>query len=83
LLSLHQHIDRLPWVNINISLHSIFDANKLVELNFLDWYQNVRIVLKQEKILYVLENLIPPILNEDTDNEVRTEYQYHIDDNDD
>jgi hypothetical protein len=43
----------------------------------------VRIVLKQEKILYVLENLIPPILNEDTDNEVRTEYQYHIDDNDD
>ena len=34
-------------------------------------------------MLYVLENLIPLILNEDPINEVRNEYQYHIDDNDD
>ena len=55
----------------------------MVELNFLDWYQNMRIVLKQEKKVISSWNLILSILNKDTDNEVRTEYQHHIDDNDD
>jgi len=60
-------------------LRSILGATKLTEQNFLDWYQNVRIVLKQEKMLYVLQNLISFVLDQDTDNKVRTNYQCHID----
>jgi hypothetical protein len=32
---------------------AIFYANKLIEPNFLIWYRNVRIVLKQQQSLYV------------------------------
>jgi hypothetical protein len=42
----------------NISLLIMLDANKLTGLNFLDWYHNMRIVLKQETMLYILDNLI-------------------------
>jgi hypothetical protein len=39
----------------------------------------MRIAFKQERILYVLENPIPLVLDEDADNEVKNEYQCHID----
>jgi hypothetical protein len=65
---------------INISLHSILDANKLTKPNFFNWYWNVIIVLKQQRKLYVLETWIPFICDEDTDNKVHSEYQCHIDD---
>jgi len=39
----------------------------------------VRIVLKQEKILYVLENPIPNVHVEDAIKEVRNKHQRHID----
>ncbi|KAF2300624.1 hypothetical protein GH714_014554 [Hevea brasiliensis] len=55
----------IPITNItmtnNHSLCSILDANKLTKPNFLDWYRNLRIVLKQEKRLYVLERAKPNI----------------------
>jgi hypothetical protein len=38
----------------------------------------MRIVLKKIR-LYIIENLIPPILNKDINNEVRTKYQCHVD----
>jgi hypothetical protein len=41
----------------NISLRIMLDANKLTGSNFLDWYRNMRIVLKQETMLYILDNL--------------------------
>jgi hypothetical protein len=41
----------------------------------------MRIVLKKERILYVLENHILLVINKDIDDEVKTEYQCHIDDN--
>jgi hypothetical protein len=40
----------------------------------------VRIVLKQEKMLYVLENLIPNVPTEDAKEEVTNEHQHHVDD---
>jgi hypothetical protein len=46
--------------------------------NFLDWYWIIRIAFKQERMLYVLENPIPLVLDEDVDNEVKNEYQCHI-----
>ena len=39
----------------------------------------MRIVLKQEKILYVLENPIPNVHVEDAIEEVRNKHQRHID----
>ena len=42
-----------------LSLRSILEKDKLTETNFLDWLRNVRIVLTQERKLYVLENPIP------------------------
>ena len=51
----------------------MLDANKLTESNFLDWYHNMRVVLKQETMLYILDNLILFASNEDGDKEVGTE----------
>ena len=66
----------------NISLQSILDAYKLIGPNFLNWNWNVRIVLKQEKRLHVLENPIPNTHVEDAEEEVRNEHQRHVDDDD-
>jgi hypothetical protein len=48
--------------------------------NLLDWHRNVRVVLKQEKRLYVLESHIPRVPNKDTLIKVKTKYHCHIDD---
>jgi hypothetical protein len=50
------YMNRLIYQNENnIFLRIILDANKLTRPNFLNWYRNVRIVLKQKKNLYVLK----------------------------
>jgi hypothetical protein len=36
------------------NLRSLLEKEKLNGANFMDWYRNLRIVLKQEKIEYVL-----------------------------
>ena len=80
--SRHFYINRLMnKISTNIFIWSIFDANKLTGPNFLDWYQNLRILLKQEKILYVLESLISHVPNVDALIEVRTKYYHYIGDN--
>jgi hypothetical protein len=63
----------------SISLTSILDAKKLTRPNFLNRYRNVKIVLKQERRLYVFENPILLAPDEDVDEEVRNTYQHHID----
>ncbi|KAL3528071.1 hypothetical protein ACH5RR_012727 [Cinchona calisaya] len=42
-----------------LSLRSILEKDKLNGTNFLDWFRGLRIVLKQERKLYVLDNPIP------------------------
>lgn len=63
-----------------ISLRGKLYVNKLTRSYFLDWHWNIRIVLKQENRLHVLENLIPNALADDAGKEVRNENQHHIDD---
>ncbi|KAI3723657.1 hypothetical protein L2E82_35412 [Cichorium intybus] len=41
------------------SLRSLLEGEKLNHTNFLDWYRSVRIVLKQEKKEYVLNEPLP------------------------
>ena len=60
----------------SVNLRSILDTNKLTGPNFLDWYRNLKIVLRAEHILYVLDAPIetPP---EDATDKVLDEIQKH------
>ncbi|KAK8680811.1 hypothetical protein V6N13_109749 [Hibiscus sabdariffa] len=42
-----------------ISLRSLLEKEKLNGINFLNWFQNLRIVLKQERKEYVIEEPVP------------------------
>ena len=63
-----------------MSLRSVLEKDKLTGTNFLDWFRNLRIVLKQERKLYVLEEPHP---EEPVDNAPRAEknaYEKHHND---
>ena len=45
--------------NSTMSLRSVLEKDKLTGTNFFDWFQNLRIVLKQERKLYVLDEPLP------------------------
>src|SRR6266498_4150566 len=67
--------------NFGFNLRSILDREKLNGTNFVDWYRNLRIVLKQEKKEYILET---PYLDEPQNiahnSSVYHAYVKHIDD---
>ena len=48
----------------------------------MDGHQNVKIILKQEKKLYIFENPVPNAPAKDVEEEVRNEHQRHVNDND-
>ena len=50
-----------PTVNANSSfnLRSILEKEKLFGTNFIEWYRNMIIVLKQEKKEYIVEVTYP------------------------
>ena len=56
--------------NSTMSLLSVLEKDKVAKTNFLDWFQNLRIVLKQERKLYVLDEPLP---EEPADNVLRAE----------
>ncbi|XP_017609417.1 uncharacterized protein LOC108455356 [Gossypium arboreum] len=63
-----------------LSLRSVLENDKLNGLNFLDWFRNLRIVLKQERKLYVNEQPLP---NEPPANASRADrdvYKKHLND---
>ena len=41
--------------NYSFNLRSVLEKEKLNGANFIDWYRNLRIVLRNEKKEYVLE----------------------------
>ena len=53
-----------------MSLRSILEKDKLNGTNFLDWYRNLRIVLKQERKEYILDQ---PMLEEPAANAPRAQ----------
>ena len=56
------------------------DADKLTGPNYLTWLRKLRIVLKYEKLDYVLDKPIPQPLPENTTEEQTTAYEKHVDD---
>ena len=63
-----------------LSLRSVLQKDKLSGTNFLDWYRNLRIVLKHEKKIYVLEKPIPKQLDNDAPKKDVDAYEKHLDD---
>ena len=57
-----------------MSLRSVLEKDELTGTNFLDWFRNLRIVLKQERKLYVLDE---PLLKEPAENNA---YEKHHND---
>ncbi|XP_074570705.1 uncharacterized protein LOC141827377 [Curcuma longa] len=64
----------------NFSLRSVLDKDKLNGANFLDWYRNLRIVLTQERKLYVLEQPIPEAPPANAPQADRDAHKKHQDD---
>ncbi|XP_017972514.1 PREDICTED: uncharacterized protein LOC108661136 [Theobroma cacao] len=64
----------------SLSLRSILDANKLTGPNCIDWFRNIKIVLKQEKKAYVLDGPILEVPGNDATNEEKEAYRVYMDD---
>ena len=64
-----------------LSLRSVLEKDKLSGSNFLDWQWNLRIVLRQERKLYVLDGPVPeqPPLSS-APRADRDAYQKHLND---
>jgi len=63
-----------------LSLRSILDAHKLTGPNFADWLRNLRIVLRVEKLEYVLDSPKPTEPASDAHNDEHVVYRKWIDD---
>ena len=59
----------------SLSLRSILDANKLTGPNYVDWLRNLKIVLSQEKLSYILDTPTLEPLGEDALQEKKTTYK--------
>ena len=63
-----------------LSLRSVLEKGKLNGTNFLDWYRNLRIVLKQERKMYVLEGPLPEAPPPNAPKAEKDAYKKHQDD---
>ena len=66
----------------NINLRSILEANKLTGSNYIDWLRNVKIILRGEKLAYVIEIPVPPIPAANTPAEEHAVHRKHSEDMD-
>ena len=58
-----------------LSLRGILDANKLIRPNYVDWLRNLRIILTQKKVSYILDIPASDSLGEDAFEEERVTYK--------
>ena len=61
-----------------VNLRSIMDVDKLIRPNFLDWLKNLRIVLKRERLAYVLLEPLPQSPVVDAFERVQRAYKKHL-----
>ncbi|KAL1194887.1 Retrovirus-related Pol polyprotein from transposon TNT 1-94 [Cardamine amara subsp. amara] len=64
----------------SFSLRSVLEKEKLNGSNFLEWYRNLRIVLKQEKKEYVLEKDLPEKPKSNLPHAERNAWEKHASD---
>ncbi|GKC80964.1 hypothetical protein Tco_1136681 [Tanacetum coccineum] len=68
-----------PSTNINFSLLSVLGKERLTSLNYMDWMRNLRFTLRYENKEYVLDEQIPTINDDSTQEEIEA-HQKHYDD---
>ncbi|KAL4280671.1 hypothetical protein GQ457_03G019500 [Hibiscus cannabinus] len=66
--------------NNTISLRSLLEKEKLNGINFLDWFRNLRIVLKQERKEYVIEEAVPNDPGPNAPRPEKDKFKKHMDD---
>ena len=59
----------------SLSLRNILDTNKLTGPNYVDWLRNLKIILSQEKLSYILDIPYLEPLREDATQEEKTTYK--------
>ena len=64
-----------------VNLRSILDVNKLIGANFTDWLRNLKIVIKVERIAYVLDGPLLEYPTVDAFDEDHNAYHKQLDDN--
>ena len=64
----------------NLSLRSILEKDKLNGTNFLDWYRNLKIVLKQERKKYILDQPVPDEPAANAPKAQKDAYSKHLND---
>ncbi|KAJ1262316.1 hypothetical protein BS78_09G097200 [Paspalum vaginatum] len=69
-----------PALSSGFNLRSILYEEKMFGTNFTNWYQNLKIVLKQEKKEYVLEQPFPVDLENGATTTERRAYEKHYND---
>ncbi|XP_074347544.1 uncharacterized protein LOC141686405 [Apium graveolens] len=67
----------------NLSVRSVLQKDKLTGTNFLDWQRNLRIVLRQERKLHVIDVPRPGPLLEGATHVQQAAYPKHINDDTD
>ena len=67
-------------VSSTFLLRSILEKDKLNRTNFLDWFFKLRIILTQQRKLYVLDEPIPKEPAKDTPKVQKNAYKKHFDD---
>ncbi|KAK8510888.1 hypothetical protein V6N12_036802 [Hibiscus sabdariffa] len=63
-----------------ISLRSLLEKEKLNGINFLDWFRNLRIVLKQERKEHVIEEPVPKDPGDDAPTADKDKFKKYMDD---
>ncbi|KAK8990670.1 hypothetical protein V6N11_028635 [Hibiscus sabdariffa] len=66
--------------NNTISLRSLLEKEKLNGINFLDWFRNLRIVLKQERKEYDIEESVPNEPGTNPPRASKDKFEKHMDD---
>ncbi|KAK8572903.1 hypothetical protein V6N13_048461 [Hibiscus sabdariffa] len=66
--------------NNTILLRSLLEKEKLNDINFLDWFCNLRIVLKQERKEYVIEEPVPDEPAANASSVDKDKFKKHMDD---
>ena len=66
-------------MSLSNPLRGILDVNRLTGPNYTDWLRNLRIVLTAEKIVYVLDTVMPTPEEGASEDEI-ARYVKYIDD---
>ncbi|KAK8534690.1 hypothetical protein V6N12_057334 [Hibiscus sabdariffa] len=70
-----------PLVRSRFGLNTfLMRYEKLNGINFLDWFRNLRIVLKQERKEYVIAELVPDEPTANAPRAVKDKFKKHVDD---